>query len=196
MGKISQGGYMRVALVGSQSVGKSTLLKALQNVYPDATFIEEATRWVLPLGFKINREADFKTQEMIMMRHLFELYATYDDPRIISGSNLAIFDRSPLDCFVYSTWLYYNNPEKMPRYNWNKIRCIYENVVDDIDLYVYIPIEFPVVDDGVRDLNENYRSEIDHMFKVQIDTLHRHRVLTVSGTVEERVQMVKDRISQ
>jgi nicotinamide riboside kinase len=55
----------------------------------------------------------------------------------------------------------------------------------------YIPIEFPVVDDGVRSVDEGFREEVDFMIKNLLDCaeINYH---TITGTVEERIKMIDE----
>ena len=58
-------------------------------------------------------------------------------------------------------------------------------------VYIYFPIEFPVVDDGVRSTDEDYRKQIDNLIHDTLDGLGLG-YLTVTGTPEERFRQILD----
>lgn len=61
---------------------------------------------------------------------------------------------------------------------------------DNPDIEIcYFPIEFPVVDDGVRSTDEEFRAEIDFLIKTFLDSAE-IKYHTITGTVEERIAKV------
>ena len=57
-------------------------------------------------------------------------------------------------------------------------------------LVFYFPIEFPVVDDGFRSKDEEFRKKIDENIKNILN--YRHiPYIEVRGTVEERLNTIK-----
>lgn len=181
---------MHISISGTQSVGKTTLLNELKNhpEFKDYKFVEEATRWILPLGLPINEESAALSQTLIMSRHLFNIYKFTDNDNVVA-------DRHPLDCLVYSTRLY-----KTGKISENDLKE-FSNVVFNVlrshsfDVIAYIPIEFDLVDDGVRSTDVQFRNEIDEYFKGILDAFHEtfpeyyeRSVVTLTGTVEERIE--------
>ena len=61
-------------------------------------------------------------------------------------------------------------------------------------LLVYVPIEFPVEDDGVRSTDEAHRAAIDFLIRNILETSG-IPYITVHGSVEERRQQVEDKLS-
>ena len=55
--------------------------------------------------------------------------------------------------------------------------------------YIYFPIEFDSVDDGVRSVNEEWRVSIDNEFKVLLEGV-RKPYLTVTGSPLQRVEQI------
>ena len=56
---------------------------------------------------------------------------------------------------------------------------------------MYFPIEFEVVDDGVRSLDEEYRREIDNNIKSILEELGINYYV-MEGAQEERLEMMKN----
>jgi len=63
------------------------------------------------------------------------------------------------------------------------------------DIYVYIPIEFGMINDKNRPIDENYRREIDKELKSMLDK-HISNYYTVSGTIEERINKLYEVIKE
>jgi len=55
--------------------------------------------------------------------------------------------------------------------------------------YVYFPIEFESVDDGVRSVNEDWRRKIDDLFRSELDSIGK-TYLTVTGSPMQRVDQI------
>ena len=63
---------------------------------------------------------------------------------------------------------------------WNSIRDQYSH-------YIYFPIEFDAVDDGVRSVDETWRRDVDNSFQERLkDVPH----LTVTGSPMQRIDQI------
>jgi len=166
-----------IALVGSASVGKTTVFELLKNKLPKYEFINESTRTVSKYGFKINEEGTDATQLAIASFHLKALLQPFN----------LILDRCMMDAVVYTRVTDVSEGTK------EYMKYIWENVKDEYTHYIYFPIEFAAVDDGVRSINEVWRKEIDNEFKVELDRLDRN-YLSVTGSPMQRVNQILDYI--
>lgn len=164
----------RIALVGSSSVGKTTVFELLKNRFSKYEFISETTRTVKSYDFPINERGIDSTQLAISSLHLFNLLQPHH----------LILDRCYLDLLVYSNRLNDISPNTKAfiRNMWEKVKGEYTHLV-------YFPIEFSVVDDGVRSINEEWRKEVDEEFKVELERYGR-QYLTVSGSPMQRVEQI------
>lgn len=170
---------IRVALVGSSSTGKTTVFELLQNkLGSEFTFINESTRTVASYGFPINEDGNDMTQLAISSFHLQALTVPHD----------LILDRCYLDLTVYSS-LIKGISEETLRF----ITDTWEQVSKRYTHYIYFPIEFKSVDDGVRSVNEVWRKRVDREFRFKLDSLG-IEYLTVSGSPKERVKQIIDYI--
>lgn len=169
-----------VGLIGSSSTGKSTVLTLLEAKLPSATFIGESTRTVSKYGFPINESGTGLTQLAISNFHLETLMTAQQ-----SESAVAILDRCYLDLVVYSRHIS-GLPESVLTYieeTWERIKSYYTH-------FIYFPIEFESVADGVRSVNEQWRLEVDAEFKKMIEQLP--NVTTVYGSPTQRVSQIQD----
>ena len=165
----------RIALVGASSTGKTTVYELLKGRLPKFEFINESTRTVGSYGFPINELGTDATQLAISSFHLEAL---------LRPGNI-IFDRGYLDLIVYTNFMGVSSSTKnYIEDTWNRIKGEYTH-------YVYFPIEFKSVDDGVRSINEDWREKIDKEFQLLLDGV-RKPYLTVTGSPLQRVEQILD----
>ena len=164
----------RIALVGASSTGKSTVFELLKSKLPKYEFINESTRTVASYGFPINEIGTSETQLAISSFHLEAL---------LRPGN-AIFDRCYMDLVVYSTFM-----DKISREAHNFIEDIWNRVKNEYTHYIYFPIEFDSVDDGVRSVNEEWRKKVDREFQLLLEGV-REPYLTVAGSPLQRVEQI------
>jgi len=168
----------RVALVGASSVGKTTVYELLKKELPEFDFKNESTRTVGSYGFPINEAGTSETQLTISSFHLEALLTPKD----------IILDRCYLDLVVYS--------HLMPNISANVFNYIYDTytrVREKYTHYIYFPIEFATVDDGVRSVNEEWREKVDELFKTALNNQKKLigiDYLTVSGSPKQRIKQI------
>ena len=163
----------RIALVGASSTGKTTVFELLKGKLPKYEFVNESTRSVAKYGFPINEFGTDATQLAISSFHLEAL---------LRPGNI-LFDRGYLDLLVYTSHMDVDDSTK------NFIEDTWHRVKGEYTHYIYFPIEFASVDDGVRSVNEEWRKEIDQEFKKELDNIHKP-YLTVTGSPLQRVEQI------
>jgi|TARA_B110000259_G_scaffold175441_1_gene210681 nicotinamide riboside kinase len=164
----------RIALVGASSTGKTTVYELLKNKLPKYEFVNESTRTVGSYGFPINEKGTDATQLAISCFHLEALLQPYNQ----------VLDRCFMDVVVYTRFMD-NASEETWKYidaTWNRIKHEYTH-------YIYFPIEFDSVDDGVRSVNEKWRRDIDAEFKDVLEGV-RQPYLTITGSPMQRVEQI------
>lgn len=165
---------MKIALTGSHGTGKTTLARAL------------AEKLCLPLITDRARSAAKKAE----VNHAGELRrdrfkATYFQCLVLINQLFAemnedfVSDRSTLDFLAY--WQAYG----LPKNTAYQSLCL----ANRYDLLVYVPVFFPPESDGFRDTDSDFQREVDRRI-LELLSLVTWPVITVSGSVEERVQMV------
>jgi GTPase SAR1 family protein len=170
---------MRIGISGTQSVGKTTLLNALRSeeFFKDYTVCDEVTRWVKSLGLPINEGGTDSTQELIMMKHVYNVFM---------NDNM-ITDRTALDGLVYSNWLYDN--KKISDQTLHRVEEVFAKLISSYDYMFFIEPEFDVVNDGVRSTDVTFRDSIHTLFKEAINR-HGLTVYPIKGSVRLRVEQV------
>lgn len=175
-----------MAIAGAHGTGKTTLLEALKKepLFKDVDFLPEITRTIREQGFDINEAGTLDTQILVMAAHMQNL---------LLHKNF-IVDRSLIDGVAYTRYLYDNG--QIP--DWFLIYCseLLDTYLKMYDLIIYIPVEFDIVDDGVRSINPSFRDEIQLLFEDMIEEYSKEltNIITVTGTVEQRVKQVIDAV--
>lgn len=167
----------RVALVGASSVGKTTVYELLKKELPEFDFVNESTRTVGSYGFPINEAGTSETQLAISSFHLEALLSPKD----------VILDRCYLDLLVYTS-----NMDKVSESVYTYILDTWMRVMNQYTHFIYFPIEFTSVDDGVRSTNEEWRAKIDNQFKSSLEAIKNlgGDYLTVTGSPKQRVEQI------
>jgi thymidylate kinase len=164
----------RIALVGASSTGKTTVYELLKTKLPKYEFVNESTRTVGNYGFPINEAGTSETQLAISSFHLEALLQPYN----------LVLDRCYMDLVAYSRF--------MPNISKETLKYIldtWQRVKNEYTHYVYFPIEFDSVDDGVRSIDEQWRKDIDDEFFEMLQDV-RQPYLSVTGSPMQRVEQI------
>lgn len=163
----------RVVLSGVQSSGKSTLLNALKPAAQGTPIYEEIVRSMIKRGVKINKEANHESQCAILKEH-------YRNSLL---NDEFISDRGAIDAFVYATWSYLNGDFTYEEHKEHE--AIFLSCLPMYTHHYYLPIEFSAKADGVRDVDEEYRKELERLYYL---TYRKYKIpfMRLKGSVENR----------
>jgi nicotinamide riboside kinase len=173
---------MKIAISGSQCVGKTTLLNAIENnltSFKGYNLLREIVRTLMNQGVKINKGADHNSQMRILEAH-YKNILTY--PKFIT-------DRCAVDAFVYATWDYIQGHYTYQEHKQHEE--VFLSCIQSYDLFFYLPVEFPLQKDGVRSEDIEYRKQIDKLFLVIYDR-YGIQFTALTGDVPERIQNFSD----
>lgn len=173
---------MLISFSGPQSSGKSTLLNLMQELSPAWNFIPEITRLVKrEYDLPINESGGDITQTMIMGEHLRNAY--------IKRDSVTILDRCSLDGIVYTHWL--SDKRKVSMGTYSHARYVFDNTINKYDAIIYTsPHDVPIVDDGERSINIEFREEITDLFERYMANIPAEKIFRVSGSVKERLVQI------
>lgn len=168
----------KIVMTGAQGTGKTTVLNIFKEIgYPVVT--EVVRKLHRERGISINTNGNDDSQ-MLIWNTYKEILAT--TPKYVSDRGLTdviSYTKDGVTEGSVSEELYLKQLEELRTF-------IQEH--PDI-LYVYFPIEFAVVNDGVRSMDEDYRRRIDVNIHGILDELGID-YLTVTGTPEERYNQI------
>ena len=155
---------MKIAFVGSQSVGKSTLIKEFLKKWPMYKQPEKTYRDLIEeKKLKLNKKGNKESQEII-------LNALVDEIQHVSarGDGHYVFDRCVIDNIAYSLWL--NSNKRVTDDFIVNSKAIMAETVKMFDIIFYIPIheDIKVNSRKNRDSDLVYREEIDNILKALV----------------------------
>ncbi|HEX9695691.1 MAG TPA: ATP-binding protein [Actinomycetota bacterium] len=167
----------RIAIVGSFSTGKTTLAEeAAQQL--ELPLLPEVAREVAAMGFKLDKDATPETEALIFLKQ-YRNEMTHPD---------FVGDRSLIDVMTYAGWVLDNQPRRKEFALWDECREIARyHLRSQYSHVFYLPIEFPIVPDGLRPLDPDFQREIDErMVRILHDNAVDYEPLR--GSVDERME--------
>lgn len=193
---------MRIGVSAAQNMGKTTLINDFVKVFPNFKIAGNSYREKAKKeGVKLNKEGDEASQKIIRDAIIDDLQQ-YDRKK-----DCVIHDRTILDYLAYTLWLNANG--KVSDLFVEQQIPIVKNTLGFYDVIFFIPIvkgyDIPIVPskDGQRELDPQYRIEMDNIFKAVITDYWKKdkriffpnddcpAVIEVVGTREERIEMTK-----
>lgn len=174
----------RVAIIGSFSTGKTTLAEEAAPKL-GLPLLPEVAREVVELGFKLDKDATVETETLIFLR---QFYNEMTHPEFMG-------DRSLIDVMAYASWVLDNQERRKEFALWDTCLDIARHHLRSqyTDVF-YLPIEFPIVLDGLRPDDPEFQRDIDRRL---LDLLHRNdiRYETLTGSVDERLETLVRRLA-
>ena len=170
----------RVAVSGAVSVGKTTLVAALSDHLHrhfsrlEVVVIGNVSRGLVAQGRVL---ADRESSP----EHYCLYVAEYVRRLLSARADLVIHDRTLLDtlCYVIA------NGNASAEFV-EMLEQIVRFYVRDIDLYLYLPIELPIREDGMRSADPAYREAVDGLLRSHLDRLGID-YKTITGPPEKRL---------
>ena len=186
---------MKIIFIGAHGTGKSTLANMLQEClskikpFPLVESVARQCQSYLKsndiYGMLTSDEQDKMKQKMITE------FAFWDFERICTWNIDCIMTRCPLDVVAYEVANYGHNEE----YSKNlsklfdfKFKGYFNNCI-----FFYIPIEFDLVDDGVRPMGKEYQKKVDESMLDLVYELDLP-IITVRGDKRERLKKCLNKV--
>ena len=170
----------RIAIVGSFSTGKTTTAEILARRL-DLPLLPEVAREVVELGFKLDKDASPETETLIFLRQFNNELSTEE----------FVGDRSLIDVLAYAGWVLDNRERTKEFYLWDECVKLAERRLRTSYSHVfYLPIEFPIVLDGLRPDDPAFQKDIDERI---LGLLRANDIEyeTITGGIDERVEKIE-----
>jgi len=171
---------MKIGFTGTMSVGKTTIVNALRELpeFKEYEFRTERSKYLRDLGIPLNTDSTVKGQFVFLAERASELF--HDN---------IITDRTIIDVMAFTRLA-----ESIPYYIGDEICQAASHLIKEYDYIFYIsPKGVEIEDNGVRTTDSEYRKEVDKEIKDLLSKYgHKNqRIVKLTGSVEERVQKVK-----
>jgi thymidylate kinase len=188
---------MKIAFMGTQCNGKSTLIKEFCKRWPMYKEVKSTYRNLIKTGKVTNNEDGTAESQRAI------LDAIIDDTQKASakGDEFLVFDRCVIDNIVYSLWL--NEKGKVSdEFIMDTKRIAFEAIrVFDIIFYLPLREEIKIVPKKGRALDSVYRQEIDNLFRAVVGTYEKTQgiffpkedcpaVITLEGPPDLRIEQI------
>ena len=172
---------MKIAFVGSFSTGKTTLANLFARDW-DYPLLPEVAREVVELGFPLDQTATAETETLIFLKQW----------RAEAVHERFVADRSVYDVLAYADWVMeHNKSERKENHLWLESREIaLLDLRSRYDAVFYLPVEFPIVLDGLRPDDPGFQADIDRRVHGLLEN-HDVAFHTLTGSVEERQDQVR-----
>jgi len=172
---------LKICLTSTVSCGKTTLIKALSQEpeFKDYFIATERSQYLRDLGIPLNTDSTFKGQILFLAERTSELMR-----------DSLLSDRGIVDVMAFTNLAKsINDNEKF------KLNKLCKELIKEYDYIFYIsPEGLPIEDNGVREINPEYRLQIDEEiqkllinYKDDIKNLYE-----ISGSTQERIKKIKE----
>jgi nicotinamide riboside kinase len=172
---------MKIGLVGTMSVGKTTLAKALGETdrLKDHSVQTERSKYLSNLGIPLNTDSTLPGQFIFLAERATELL----QPNIIT-------DRTIWDvCAFTLSAKSISDSEK--RAFVEAAMCLR----DYYDVVVYVsPRGVTMENNGIRETDLGYRMKIDSAIQLALEEFKPKRLISVEGTTDERIATILQNI--
>jgi nicotinamide riboside kinase len=172
---------MKIGLVGTMSVGKTTLAKALGETdrFKDHSVQTERSKYLSNLGIPLNTDSTLPGQFIFLAERATELL----QPNIIT-------DRTIWDvCAFTLSAISISDSEK--RAFVEAAMCLRNYY--DVVIYVS-PRGVAMENNGIRETDLGYRMKIDTAIQMALEEFKPKRLITVEGTTDERIATILQNI--
>jgi GTPase SAR1 family protein len=173
---------MKIGLTGTVSVGKTTLVHALKQLeqFKDYEIATERSKYLRDMGISLNTDSTLKGQLVFAAERSIELM----QPNIIT-------DRTVYDVCAFTL--------SAKSIGWYEKRYFTEVLMalrTEYDAIVYVsPEGIPIENNGVRETDAKYREQIDITIREMLVEFKPKKLITVSGSTEERINTIISQLS-
>ena len=175
---------MKIGLCGTMSVCKTTLVNALKKEakFKNYIFRTERSKYLNSIGIPLNMDSTLKGQLVFAAERAAELML----PNIIT-------DRTIIDVMAFCAL-----SKSMGEAEKDHINGVLWHLIKEYDIIFHIDdLSVPMEDNGVRETDKDYRLAV-HKKISSILGMHKYmpgKVVTISGTTEERIDKIKSTIA-
>ncbi|MFY8248414.1 MAG: AAA family ATPase [Gloeomargaritales cyanobacterium] len=171
---------MKIGFTGTVSVGKTTLVKSLQELpeFKHYNFSTERSKYLRDLGIPLNTDSTLKGQTIFLAERCSELIQAN-----------VITDRTVIDVMAFTL-----NAESINTADKHGFEQYASRFIEEYDWIFYVsPSGVQIEDNNVRTTDAVYRTQIDQTIK-HIYSEHLWRIKNfgiIAGSNEDRIKQIK-----
>ena len=171
---------MKIGFTGTVSVGKTTLVKSLQELpeFKHYNFATERSKYLRDLGIPLNTDSTLKGQTIFLAERCSELIQTN-----------VITDRTIIDVIAFTL-----NAQSINTVYKHEFEKYASTFIEEYDWIFYVsPAGVKIEDNNVRTTDADYRNQIDQTIK-HLYSEHLWRIKNfgiIAGSNEDRIKQVK-----
>jgi GTPase SAR1 family protein len=168
---------MRIGLVGTMSVGKTTLAKALGELdqFKDYPVQTERSKYLRDLGIPLNTDSTLRGQFVFLAERASEL----------------LLDNIITDRTIWDVCSFTLSAKSITDWEKRDFVTAAMHLKDYYDLVIYVsPRGVSMEDNGVRETDLGYRMKIDTAIQLALDEFKPKKLISVEGTTDERIATI------
>ena len=170
---------MRIGFCGTMSVGKTTLVKSLEETgfFRNYDFRTERSKYLSSLGIPLNTDSTLKGQTIFLAERTSELIL-----------EKVVTDRTVLDVMAFT-----NNAKSISLVKAEMFEEYASLFLKEYDYMFYVsPRGVSIEDNGIRETDEEYRHIIDRSIRSLLVKYGKNirSLTTIEGSNEDRVKTV------
>jgi len=174
---------MKIGLVGTMSVGKTTLAKALGELeqFKNYSVQTERSKYLCDLGIPLNTDSTLPGQFVFLAERASEL----------------LHDNIITDRTIWDVCSFTLGAKSISDYEKSIFVESAMTLKDYYDIIIYVsPRGVNMEDNGVRETDLGYRIKIDNTICKLLEEYVPYFLIKVEGTTEERIKMVLETIDK
>lgn len=182
---------MNIALCGAHGVGKTTLGWELYRHYQaehKAFLAHGIARGIIARGYSLGAAATMDSY----VEYIIEQLSTLARAR---EYEIYISDRTLLDPYAYALVNQRNGQSLITLRELELLRRVWELEQKEYGLYLYLPVQFPLEQDGIRPADKEYQNQISQSVLGLLQDYHLP-YLSIIGNKQEMMQQAIARISE
>lgn len=181
---------MVIAFTGSHSTGKSSIVEAFRGK-AGINCLDSCTRSTITAEERrVDGIDDLNASQLNLLKAIETRVQEIKKLSEENPNTVYLMDRCVFDFVAYTRSFY-----KRGLLSEDTLKLIEKKAKDlylFIDLIVYIPIEFGIVDDGVRSLDNELRTMVDNEIQDQILDVKAPTLVTIlRGSEDERIRNIQ-----
>lgn len=184
---------MIIAFTGAHSCGKSTLVDYFRGK-ENFVCLDSCTRSTITAEErKVDGLNNLDSAQLKLLDGVTHRMAEIVEMNAKDPNKIYVMDRCVFDFIAYSRC--FANRWQLTSSCLDSIERGCADLWNYIDVFFYLPIEFPIVNDGVRSLDEDLRKDVDSEIREQL-LWNKVRAVELTGPVKKRVSTILDTVKR